>query len=338
MHSVPSSMRLPVRSSTSIASRNHVQVPRQGLLAVLLLLATSVPATVRAQYCEICPDATKNGVRGASDFYVPYPTRTVPNYSDGTKTCSFLQTTVEDVLRTGGSDGESRHCINTQWLACEAGCCGPAGAEYCFGGNIKDPNPACDICAGQTFSFVPAVNAEKTAKTKNFGTQNCEGLYNAAAEGIFTANWCPIIQSEAGPQCCNLDGVTPLDQDLPAFNSGGGGGRSPTPAPVRAPTPAPVPAPTPAVTTTCGEQAYREAYPDVTVSWRGTMRSHYIATGRRKGYQWIDCDAIVSRMDGLCGDELYKSQYADAVAKWPYGMRSHFQLYGKSKGFVWVDC
>lgn len=74
---------------------------------------------------------------------------------------------------------------------------------------FKDPNPSCDICgaSGLDFDFIPEPNRKKLTDTGLFGRQNCDGLYLAAAEGIFSSTYCPIIQQKSGPECCNLDNI-----------------------------------------------------------------------------------------------------------------------------------
>jgi len=337
-------MTMSSRSNTRPASASVLTTLIQILLVLQLtvLLPTSRTKTavlVRAQaveFCNICPDVdTSGGLRGSIDA-IPFPNRQVPNFGDGKRTCSYLQETVADVMYKGGPSDETRWCVNNQWLACEAGCCGPPGQSNCFGGNVKDPNPSCDICKDQQFDFVPGVNAEKTTRTSRFGTHNCKGLYFAASEGMFSANMCPLLQDEAGKNCCAIE--TPdlpvLDQDLPQFNTDPV--PSPTPAPVPVPTPVPEPVRIPAPT--CGDQAYREAYADEITTWRGSMRAHYMAVGRRRGHVWVDCDTVVSEKNGLCGEDLYKAEYPADAAAWPFSMRSHFQVYGRNKGNRWVDC
>ena len=337
-------MTMTTRSNTRPAASVSALTTLIQILLVLQLTDLSTSSTTRTvllvqgqavEFCNICPDVDSSGsIRGSSGS-IPFPDRVVPNFGNGQQTCSYLQRTVEDVMFKGGPAEESRWCVNNQWLACEAGCCGPPGQSNCFGGNIKDPNPSCDLCEGQEYAFVPAVNSEKTVRTSRFGTQNCKGMYLAASEGIFTANMCPLLQGEAGKSCCSIEtpNLPVLDQDLPQFNTDPV--PSPTPAPPPVPAPVPVPAPAPV---TCGEQAYKETYADKVASWRGSMRSHYMAVGRRRGYVWIDCDTVVSQKNGLCGEELYKEEYPADAAAWPFSMRSHFQLYGKNKGYRWVDC
>mmetsp|Transcript_39588 Transcript_39588/g.95635 ORF Transcript_39588/g.95635 Transcript_39588/m.95635 type:complete len:200 (-) Transcript_39588:142-741(-) len=193
------------------------------LLLVLTLSFSS--SVVSAEYCNICPDApgsvrSLTPIRDGSNL--PNPTGLVQNYLTQGTTCTDLQVSVGDVLSSiadGGNDLEASHCSKTQFLACVSGCCHassnaqvqgltqPLGSGVCYKQKVHDPNPACDLCGGPTvrqFDFVPEPNIEKLTDTKYVGTHNCRGLYLAAAEGIFTSNFCPVIQQESGEDCCNL--------------------------------------------------------------------------------------------------------------------------------------
>ena len=189
-----------------------------------LVLSLSPSSVVSAEYCNICPNApgsvrSLTPIRDGSNL--PNPTGIVQNYLTQGTTCTDLQVSVGDVLSSiagGGNDLEAAHCAKTQFLACVSGCCHndqgqgqglsePLGSGVCYTQNVHDPNPACDLCGGPTkrqFHFVPEPNIEKLTDTKYVGTHNCQGLYRAAAEGIFSSNFCPMIQQESGEDCCNL--------------------------------------------------------------------------------------------------------------------------------------
>jgi hypothetical protein len=172
------------------------------------LLVQGVSAQV---LCNICRESPPN-----------QPARTLANPSQSFTmngdqwTCGYLQETVQDVLAVGGAAGEARACALAQlWAEQKCQCNGPSIPPTTD--NIKDPNPACDLCpSGQfQFNYVPAVNADVTASTGVAGNMNCEGLYQAMSEGVLTSNICPTVRANAGPICCNLESV-----------GGGGGGSS----------------------------------------------------------------------------------------------------------------
>eukprot|EP00539_Tryblionella_compressa_P001020 CAMPEP_0178743510 /NCGR_PEP_ID=MMETSP0744-20121128/6245_1 /TAXON_ID=913974 /ORGANISM="Nitzschia punctata, Strain CCMP561" /LENGTH=212 /DNA_ID=CAMNT_0020396521 /DNA_START=341 /DNA_END=979 /DNA_ORIENTATION=- len=143
-----------------------------------------------------------------------------------TWTCGYLQETVEDVRANGGAAGEARWCALAQlWAEQHCSCAGPAIPPT--SDNYKDPNAACDLCEGNfQFDYVPAVNSDVTANTGVAGNMNCEGLYQAMAEGVLTGNLCPVVRQNAGPTCCNLESVQNV-----GGSGGGGGGSSPAPPP-----------------------------------------------------------------------------------------------------------
>lgn len=169
-----------------------------------------------AQSCNICRDSP-DGTRSLAD-----PSQSFVMNGD-TWTCGYLQETVQDVNPYSGAPGEARWCALAQtwaepWCTCN-GPAIPATTDL-----YKDPNPACDLCAGSfQFDSVPQVNAELTANTGVAGTMNCLGLYQAAAEGVLSSNLCPTVIANAGATCCNVEGVE---------GGGGstGGGTAPAPA------------------------------------------------------------------------------------------------------------
>jgi hypothetical protein len=126
-----------------------------------------------------------------------------------TMTCGELQESVQDVQESGGAAGEARLCATAQYLAWyyECECSGPEIPPPTD--NYIDPNPACNLCAGRDFNFVPEPNLDKLTNTGCCGRQNCDILYFGAAEGVLTPDLCSIIQQASGADCCNLDPITP---------------------------------------------------------------------------------------------------------------------------------
>ncbi|KAL3920354.1 MAG: hypothetical protein SGILL_003305, partial [Bacillariaceae sp.] len=173
---------------------------------------------VTAQFCNVCRPSPPN----QPARYLSNPGESFIMNGDSW-TCGYLQETVSDVRAQGGAPGEARWCALAQlWAEQHCSCAGPAIPPT--SDNIKDPNPACDLCPNGRFQFdfVPAVNADKTANTGVAGNMNCEGLYHAMSEGVLTNNLCPTVRANAGPICCNLESIE---------GGGGGGGGGGTPSP-----------------------------------------------------------------------------------------------------------
>jgi hypothetical protein len=180
---------------------------------LVIILAALLVQGVSAQFCNVCRDSPAN-----------QPARTLANPNESftmngdSWTCGYLQETVSDVRAQGGAAGEARWCALAQlWAEQHCTCNGPSIPPT--SDNIKDPNPACDLCPSGEFQFnyVPAVNADVTANTGVAGNMNCEGLYYAMSEGVLTTNLCPTVRANAGPTCCSLESVS---------GGGGGGGSS----------------------------------------------------------------------------------------------------------------
>jgi hypothetical protein len=176
----------------------------------VILMGSLLVQGVSAQFCNSCRDSPPNTpARTLAD-----PTQSFTMNGDQW-TCGYLQETVQDVRTQGGASGEARWCFLAQmWCEQFCTCIGPDIPPTTD--NIKDPNPACDLCpSGEyQFNYVPAVNADVTANTGVAGNMNCEGLYYAMAEGVLTTNLCPTVRANAGPICCNLESVS---------GTGGGG-------------------------------------------------------------------------------------------------------------------
>lgn len=167
--------------------------------------------TFKPGYCNICRDAPNNSIAW----------RNIANPSQSFKmngeswTCGYLQDTVQDVNPYSGAPGEARWCGLAQTFAEEScTCTGPDIPS--MNDQVKDLNPACDLCKGQAFDYVPSVNNGLTANTGVAGNMNCQGLYNAMSQGVLTSNLCPTVIANAGPVCCNVETVT--------VSGGGGGG------------------------------------------------------------------------------------------------------------------
>jgi hypothetical protein len=140
-------------------------------------------------------------------------------------TCGWLEESVADVLETGGAPGEAFLCgLARLWAEKECTCSGdPLPPDE---NDVKDPNPTCNLCDGEyDFDFVPAALAETLVQTNVAGRMPCGGLYNAAAEGVLSANLCSTVQASAGKKCCSA----PLldEAELADFNTGNGGGGEP---------------------------------------------------------------------------------------------------------------
>mmetsp|Transcript_24302 Transcript_24302/g.67290 ORF Transcript_24302/g.67290 Transcript_24302/m.67290 type:complete len:274 (-) Transcript_24302:212-1033(-) len=169
--------------------------------------------TFKPGYCNVCRDAPNPNVAW----------RNLANRGESfsmngeTWTCGYLQDTVQDVNPYSASEGEQRWCSLAQTLANDhCTCTGPDIGN--MNDNIKQLNPACDLCQGQQLSYVPQVNSGITANTGVAGNMNCEGLYNAMAQGVLTSNLCPTVISNAGPTCCSFGTI-----DLKEIGGGGGG-------------------------------------------------------------------------------------------------------------------
>lgn len=122
-----------------------------------------------------------------------------------TWTCHYLQETVQDV-EMNGWESERIMCRQAQLQAEDHGClCGGVPLPP-FSSQVNDINPACDMCAGSsssTYSYgIPFVNTNKLVNTGIVGTHNCQGLFDALADGILSSNLCPQIQAIAGQECC----------------------------------------------------------------------------------------------------------------------------------------
>lgn len=181
-------------------------------LSIVATLVISVGQASAVYLCNVCRDSPS----GQQPRTLADPNQSFVMNGE-TWTCGYLQDTVQDVNPYSGAPGEARWCALAQlWAENNCDCVGPEIAPTTD--NYKDPNPACDLCAGQMFDAVPQLNSELAANTGVAGVMNCLGLYNAMAEGVLSSNLCPSVQANAGPVCCSLESVVP--------GQGSGGGSS----------------------------------------------------------------------------------------------------------------
>jgi hypothetical protein len=171
------------------------------LFSLILQGSYSAPVIDYDVACNVCRDPSVGSRRLVSVDKV------FTQEANGvTMSCGELQASVQDVSPDGTAE-EARLCATAQYLAWYYEC-------ECFGPDIPpptdnyiDPNPACDLCAGRDFNFVPEPNLDKLTDTGCCGRQNCDILYQGAAEGVLTAELCSTIQKESGEDCCNLDPI-----------------------------------------------------------------------------------------------------------------------------------
>jgi hypothetical protein len=178
--------------------------------------------TFKPGYCNICRDGPNN----SQDWRNLVSPGASFQMNGDTWTCGYLQDTVQDVNPYNGAPGEARWCALAQTFA-EDHC-------QCDGPNIpsmndsyRDLNPACDLCQGQQLNYVPSVNSGLTANTGVAGNMNCQGLYNAMAQGVLTTNLCPTVIQNAGPVCCALESIV--------INNNPGTANTPVAAPTERP-------------------------------------------------------------------------------------------------------
>lgn len=165
--------------------------------------------TFKPGYCNICRDVPG----GVSWRNLASPGQSF-DMNGESWSCGYLQETVQDVNPYNGAPGEARMCAIAQTFAeAECDCNGPSIPG--INSVAQDLNPACDLCEGQAMKFVPSVNSGITAQTGVAGNMNCQGLYNAMAQGVLTSNLCPIVKQNAGPTCCSLEPITVLNPGTP---------------------------------------------------------------------------------------------------------------------------
>jgi hypothetical protein len=168
-------------------------------------------------YCNICRDVPGEDFNNPSQFRVLANPSESFQMSGKSWSCGYLQDTVQDVNPYSGAAGEARWCGLAQTFAEQScTCSGPSIPS--MNANVKDLNPACDLCQGQALDYVPQVNAGITANTGVAGNMNCKGLYNAMSEGVLTSNLCPAVIANAGATCCSIN--------IEEINGAGGGGGS----------------------------------------------------------------------------------------------------------------
>jgi hypothetical protein len=171
-------------------------------------------------YCNICRDVPDQDYNNPSQFRVLANPSESFQMSGKAWSCGYLQDTVQDVNPYSGAAGEARWCGLAQTFAEQScTCSGPSIPS--MNANVKDLNPACDLCKGQDLDYVPQVNAGITANTGVAGNMNCKGLYNAMSEGVLTSNLCPAVIANAGATCCSIN-----IEEISVSGGGGGGSTS----------------------------------------------------------------------------------------------------------------
>lgn len=160
----------------------------------------------KSGYCNICRDVPGQLFDDRSSVRVLGNPSESFQMNGKSWTCEYLQATVQDVNPYSGAAGEARWCGLAQTFAEESCTCNGPSIKP-MSSNVKDLNPACDLCAGMQFDYVPTVNAGLTADTGVAGNMNCKGLYNAMSQGVLTSNLCGDVTRNAGPVCCNLESI-----------------------------------------------------------------------------------------------------------------------------------
>mmetsp|Transcript_25716 Transcript_25716/g.56397 ORF Transcript_25716/g.56397 Transcript_25716/m.56397 type:complete len:276 (-) Transcript_25716:215-1042(-) len=184
--------------------------------------------TFKPGFCNVCRDAPNPSVAWRN---LANPSQTFTMNGENWS-CGYLQDTVQDVDPYNGGAGEARWCALAQTFANDYCTC--SGPDI---GNLNDQvnsiNPACDLCRGQQLNYVPSVNSGITANTGVAGNMNCQGLYNAMAQGVLTSSLCGTVISNAGPTCCSIESI---DIKQIGGNTGGNtGGNQQVPAPQNTP-------------------------------------------------------------------------------------------------------
>ncbi|KAG7372226.1 hypothetical protein IV203_018369 [Nitzschia inconspicua] len=180
-------------------------LPSLFLVSTLLLFTPISLVNARPidhdQSCNICRDSL------AGERKVVNSSKSFIQGSSGiTTTCGELQASVRDLNPISGAPGEARLCVIAQylaWLHCD--CSGPDIPPPTD--NYVDPNPACNLCAGRDFNFIPEPNLNKLSNTGCCGNMNCQILYQGAAEGVLKPHLCTIVQQNSGSDCCNLEAI-----------------------------------------------------------------------------------------------------------------------------------
>lgn len=190
---------------------SYTQLPSLFTFLVLTLFAQGLVAqeydypagkTFKPGFCNVCrdspnPDTAWRNLANPSETF----TMNGENWS-----CGYLQDTVQDVNPYNGAAGEARWCALAQTFANKyCTCNGPDIGD--LNDQVKQINPACDLCRGQQLNYVPSVNSGITANTGVAGNMNCEGLYNAMAQGVLTSSLCGTVISNAGPTCCSIESI-----------------------------------------------------------------------------------------------------------------------------------
>jgi len=152
--------------------------------------------------CSICRDANRP---------ILNPTKSFTMNNGNTRTCNYLQETVQDVDANSLYENERLMCARAQLQGEYGGCQCGGDAMAPIQSQVTQLNPTCDLCAGQASSVVPSSNYDTTVDTSVVGRHNCQGLYGALASGIVSEPVCPVIQRAAGATCCSSSGSSLFD-------------------------------------------------------------------------------------------------------------------------------
>eukprot|EP00536_Pseudo-nitzschia_multiseries_P015487 jgi/Psemu1/262989/estExt_Genewise1Plus.C_8960012 len=176
----------------------------------LVLPCRGAPLQEADEYaCNICRDPPYG------ERVLIHPDKTFTQSNGVTVSCGELQEWVQDVSPSpsGGTLEEARYCKLVQYLAWQnCDCSGPELPSPEDEQPVKELNPVCDLCGGTPgfdFDFVPEPNRNKLVGTGCCGRHSCEILYIGASQGVLSSNLCKIVREHSGPECCNLDIVTP---------------------------------------------------------------------------------------------------------------------------------
>jgi len=206
--------RISVRPSSSSSSSSTLVCFVRLLFLLLLISLTWTTILVDASTLDSRPEDLPLAcpICRRTDRPLLNPQQQFTMVNGITWTCKYLQETVQDVDEYGW-ESERIMCRSAQLQAEQQGCrCGgealaPLQSQY------VDLNPACNMCArvvatiqdstqNVQLSPIPFENKEKLVHTGIIGTHNCQGLFEALADGILSSTLCPQIQTVAGPVCC----------------------------------------------------------------------------------------------------------------------------------------
>ena len=236
------STSIPLRPSSSCSSSTLFCFVRLLFLLMLLFISLTCTTVVDASTLDSRPEELPLAcpICRRTDRPLLNPDHPFTMVNGITWTCKYLQETVQDVDEYGW-ESERIMCRSAQLQAEQHGCrCGgePMAALQ---STYVDLNPACNMCAtvamkdsnlNTQLSPIPFENKDKLVNTGIIGSHNCQGLFEALADGILSSTLCPQIQTVAGPVCCvsNNDNTNMNSGDAPNFVVATGGTTTFTPA------------------------------------------------------------------------------------------------------------